>query len=404
MSTINTYSTQPCLTQEQLQAYCSNKMPQAQVRNTEEHLSNCELCSDAIDGLLALPSTDAGKLLNNQFSKIEKSKKIIPIQFYKTWKIAASILVLLGVGLGVVQYFTTEKNKEVALVSKQQKENLPENNTQNNSPINKDTIVANRATTNSTTAITTTDVEKTEKQKTVFIPPVLKDEQPPLPEEKNATQVPEMHETAMDVKGGTYNIAEKEIALPLPPPMAKPAEPKNNDVLAKVQNQKVPAIAKQEAKKATDIYPAPVANQNTDYTTNYYNKKDKSPVTIGGGRNNNTEVIVDGTLVRNEEASKKVISASKRKKLEIEQTPNGIIQKNYTDLIAEKQYEAALIRLNSLLSKDPSNTDWVYNKAICLYNVNKKEEAILLLQNTLNKAPKNWKKTIQLTLDEWTNK
>lgn len=93
------------LTLEQMQAYLEDTLPGRNMHQIERHLLDCELCSDALEGLSAVPQPDhisgvVSKLRQNIRKKslrqpiIRRKKKLVTI-LWKPMGVAAAVLILL---------------------------------------------------------------------------------------------------------------------------------------------------------------------------------------------------------------------------------------------------------------------------------------------------------------------
>lgn len=90
------------LSEKQLMRYERGQMEGAEMQRVEQHLLNCELCSDALEGLALLPALEAEEAvqeirgrLSERISGAQASSPTV----YWRWGIAASILLLFTSGL-----------------------------------------------------------------------------------------------------------------------------------------------------------------------------------------------------------------------------------------------------------------------------------------------------------------
>lgn len=117
-----------CFSEEQLLAYIQGQLSTSEVKSLEEHINSCELCNDALDGLL----TDDGKLnagtkqelpevldrINKRLDhRSRKEQRLIPIHIYSPWRMigvaAAVVFIVLGVGV----YFNLFVNTRLQIVA-----------------------------------------------------------------------------------------------------------------------------------------------------------------------------------------------------------------------------------------------------------------------------------------------
>lgn len=117
-----------CLSEAQIIAYIQGQMSNAEIKSLEEHVASCELCNDALDGLLS----DEGKLsamgkqevpeavhrINKRLDhRTRKENRLIPIHIYSPWRMigvaAAVVFIVLGVGV----YFNLFVNTRLQIVA-----------------------------------------------------------------------------------------------------------------------------------------------------------------------------------------------------------------------------------------------------------------------------------------------
>lgn len=117
-----------CFSEEQLLAYIQGQLSTSEVKSLEVHINSCELCNDALDGLL----TDDGKLnagtkqelpevldrINKRLDhRSRKEHRLIPIHIYSPWRMigvaAAVVFIVLGIGV----YFNLFVNTRLQIVA-----------------------------------------------------------------------------------------------------------------------------------------------------------------------------------------------------------------------------------------------------------------------------------------------
>jgi hypothetical protein len=87
---------QPCLTQEELLAYLSHRLSAEEERSMEIHISECELCAEAIEGFEKLDVDSTSAIFKDLELKFhEKPRNTSGLTFIRYWKIAAIFLLLL---------------------------------------------------------------------------------------------------------------------------------------------------------------------------------------------------------------------------------------------------------------------------------------------------------------------
>lgn len=115
----NIFTNTPCLTEEQLLNYVQQKMSSVEMNSAERHLLDCDLCSDAVEGMQLMKDSskatallvDVRKNLNEKILKKKSSRKILFMD-YRVLMAAASVLLLLGLSWMMMKYAAnTEKKK-----------------------------------------------------------------------------------------------------------------------------------------------------------------------------------------------------------------------------------------------------------------------------------------------------
>jgi len=98
------FSQSECLSEEQMYAYIDNKLSAKEKHMVENHLADCELCSDALEGFMQMSDTSSARFvvagLKEQLNKIaekENKPKVIWFDFRMKVAIAAVMLLLIGV-------------------------------------------------------------------------------------------------------------------------------------------------------------------------------------------------------------------------------------------------------------------------------------------------------------------
>ena len=65
----NIFQSSTCLTQDELVRYHSTKMSESEKHVVEKHLTDCELCTEALEGIALLPDMNAINKVRNEVSK-----------------------------------------------------------------------------------------------------------------------------------------------------------------------------------------------------------------------------------------------------------------------------------------------------------------------------------------------
>ena len=113
------FSQKSCLTQEQMNDYIEDRITDKERFLIEKHLIDCDLCSEAIEGLRQLSGmaeTEAcmeilGDRIHTQLSGLKKSKPTNK----PTWQITYAIAAILILGLASVLTLFNEKSLEQTL-------------------------------------------------------------------------------------------------------------------------------------------------------------------------------------------------------------------------------------------------------------------------------------------------
>lgn len=121
-----------CLTEDQLLLYMQHKLSPFEQHHVEKHLLDCELCSDALEGLRMASIENLSETfseLNQQIDKHVKQeeKKIIPLY---PWLRIAAVIILIAVSAGTFFYLQKEQKQQEKIVA-EKKPDLPPA-TQNN--------------------------------------------------------------------------------------------------------------------------------------------------------------------------------------------------------------------------------------------------------------------------------
>ena len=65
----NIFQSSTCLTQDELVRYHSTKMSESEKHVVEKHLTDCELCTEALEGIAFLPDMNSLNKVRNEVSK-----------------------------------------------------------------------------------------------------------------------------------------------------------------------------------------------------------------------------------------------------------------------------------------------------------------------------------------------
>ncbi len=122
------YSATECISEQKMFDYIDNKLNAHEQHKVEKHLLDCELCSDAIEGLELLKNRNRITSINNKIIERlsitpKKDSKIISFNFKTITSIAAAIALLVG-GVFLFKQFAPQKMQENE-VAELKKESAP---------------------------------------------------------------------------------------------------------------------------------------------------------------------------------------------------------------------------------------------------------------------------------------
>lgn len=112
----NIMQEQTCLTRNEMQDYLADRLAGNRLRRIELHLADCELCSDAIDGLKLLTEAETNESLvkiDNHIGRKLKDTPLIIVLVSRSIAIAAVLMVVI-IGAFYLNEFMNKKHLEVA--------------------------------------------------------------------------------------------------------------------------------------------------------------------------------------------------------------------------------------------------------------------------------------------------
>ncbi len=114
-----------CLTEDQLLLYMRNELNATEKHHIEKHLLECELCSDALDGLQLIESPQELATvfaeLNGQLDERVNQKETRIIKMFPWWRIAA-VLCIITIGGATMLYLQNESKKVENLTAETKQE------------------------------------------------------------------------------------------------------------------------------------------------------------------------------------------------------------------------------------------------------------------------------------------
>ena len=72
----------PHLSTEQLLNYLRHGMDARDIHEVERHLTDCELCSDALEGLRKLDKESSMLRISNELHKMARTRKVVPRKIF----------------------------------------------------------------------------------------------------------------------------------------------------------------------------------------------------------------------------------------------------------------------------------------------------------------------------------
>ena len=101
------FTNRKCLSREEVGLYLNNQLTPAELQDIENHLLDCELCSDAIEGFqVDVKALDKLPLeWDHSSTSNKKSTKEVSLNKNKTWlSLAATLVILVVLGALIYQY------------------------------------------------------------------------------------------------------------------------------------------------------------------------------------------------------------------------------------------------------------------------------------------------------------
>ena len=149
----NIFSLSNCLSKQQLTNYIQQKLDRDEVYLVESHLNDCPFCNDAIDGLKDTDLTEMqtsiqeikSKLVHSHIQHLPSENTIVqpaPLTISSNknkWLIAASILLLFGLGGYSVYSFVHHQSHELA--KNEEQKSIPTETTYTETSIPKNTEI-----------------------------------------------------------------------------------------------------------------------------------------------------------------------------------------------------------------------------------------------------------------------
>ena len=338
-----------CIRKDQLLRYRDNQMSNAEKHDVEEHLVDCELCSEALEGLTMISNTTVLDSIDGEVSRLTKPSAGVVI---RPWLAAATIA-----GVLLISYITYRQYSELKEERIAQKETVNEEKLSPVFPV-------------------TGDVNDSAKN--------IQEQQPP-PTEGTITQ------EKAPVQDLNFSVAEKEMpaAARVEFDDATAAESvteqseKFSD--AKVQTGQSTMMESVSAKDVS-LSAAGVSNnsnQNITYIDNVkvidYEDYSKTPATVADvPRSTPSMYQNDKKKSEDSEAEPKAATSMKRKANYIDMVTDPVI------LFNNGRYESANQGFDELLKRNKNDQNAAFYKGLSLYNLKKCDPALKLLEPLSN--------------------
>jgi hypothetical protein len=283
-----------CCTQRQLLGYLDGSLNPADARDVELHFTDCQICSDALDGLCMLSADDRLELMNNKNPFTASSEQSLRVASKKNriWQIAAAVFLLFGAGLAYQQWKKHGPEDDKTLATVQQEPATP-------AEVQKEMPVPHAIEIDSVSK----DANNPQDNDVKFTPPISTNTVncPPDPPAPTVAAI----NVQDDAKYLYENKAEEDVAM-------------KDKIVAANELKESEKVIISETKKPVasvkNIYPAPVVDNNNNFNSNFaptsnytnteqlshgaYQPKDTKGVTIGGARSKNATYVVDGIATK----------------------------------------------------------------------------------------------------------
>ena len=164
-SSKNIFQTTGCFTQEQLLRYVKGEMTMEEKRAVELHLPDCEICFDAVEGLMLVEKSNLNAVeadLTRQVDELiqeQKRKKIIP--FYARWySMAAAIALLLFISFYLAKIYVNNGSENLAVNTAPSENTKPQSTVIAPQPTLNDSVAENQNSTGNSVVIKAPDLNK----------------------------------------------------------------------------------------------------------------------------------------------------------------------------------------------------------------------------------------------------
>lgn len=170
--TIKIFSETGCISHEVLWRYRQGTLSPREKHEVELHLTDCELCSDALAGMMNMENDAVVSELRMSVRNISAPKKVIPFYNFRVLAAAAAVAVFF-VFIYVIKSSDKNQNKETALLTRPEEKNKEESFSVSNSQPTDEAGVIKKKTENLTAikAITKSPAEQKINSETDSVTP-----------------------------------------------------------------------------------------------------------------------------------------------------------------------------------------------------------------------------------------
>jgi hypothetical protein len=354
----NFFKTDVCLTPELLQKYLSNELEGEEFRRVENHLLDCDMCADAVEGWSLAGAENIIPVTENLNRKIDNSGFKITFRKVVYMVAAASVIFMLGIFAYLqIQSNGTSLAYEAANAEKEN-EDVPVTETtktiEQKEKITTDTIYENEQT----------EKKQADEKLTNASGKSLGREQ--------LAVVPKAEESTKDLEHSV--IQDIEI--------------KEEDNYAEEENEvlldDVISVNKDKAKGEGTLDQPSKSIEKTDLRKSERSKNEVAGETIESKKESKRKLKSKKSRARSEDMSEMVLD-----EISEELSTEPTVIPSLTDTISEisqlknlyeqKKYSAALSKVDSLL-KTEKMPDYLWYKALILIELNKEPEATKILE------------------------
>lgn len=382
----NLHQTPQCLDTETILRYLNAQTDKAETRRVELHVSECELCGDAVEGLMlvgnnAIIKEDIGRIEQNITHKYPTVSPTKPASF-QIWQIAAAACILIVLGVSFFFYFPKNDKANQEMATEEKLETFDTNAIAKTETSQTDSLVADYNVLKNKENRPIAQVEMPTMSKTEEYAPnqAQKLENQNLDRDK-ATKYVATEPAKDDAKSESNSAAEKPVTFsPTPKPM--PASPSKivsvdgkkgeSAPVTTGKKQMNPPIPSKEKDKPIKqpVPPSPVATAPTQASVIAEEEKAESYKNLSNS--SKEDVDADGVADLFDEEAKRADYLSQGK-----------------SLMKKHKYQEAIEVLSQYSSDDKQYEDAQLQIAKCYLKLKQKTNANLVLDNIVSRNRKN---------------